>query len=64
MIRRTTMPSSLVEMGFVTGRLDAARLQQPDFRRRMALALAAAILDYLGGGMSLRVGLFDSGLGA
>jgi N-acetylmuramoyl-L-alanine amidase len=48
-IRRTTMPSSLVEMGFVTGRLDAARLQQPDFRRRMALALAAAILDYLGG---------------
>jgi N-acetylmuramoyl-L-alanine amidase len=36
-------------MGFVTGRLDAARLQQPDFRRRMALALAAAILDYLGG---------------
>lgn len=48
-IRRTTMPSSLVEMGFVTGRLDASRLEQPDFRRRMALALAAGILDYLRG---------------
>jgi N-acetylmuramoyl-L-alanine amidase len=46
-IRRTTMPSSLIEMGFVTGRVDAARLADPDYRRRMALALAAGILDYL-----------------
>ena len=46
-IRRTTMPSSLVEMGFVTGRVDASRLADPDYRRRMALALAAGILDYL-----------------
>ena len=46
-IRRTTMPSTLVEMGFVTGRVDAARLADPDYRRRMALALAAGILDYL-----------------
>jgi N-acetylmuramoyl-L-alanine amidase len=46
-IRRTTMPSTLVEMGFVTGRIDAARLADPDYRRRMALALAAGILDYL-----------------
>lgn len=46
-IRRTTMPAVLVEMGFVTGRIDAARLQDPSYRRRMALALAAGILDYL-----------------
>jgi N-acetylmuramoyl-L-alanine amidase len=48
-IRRTTMPAALVEMGFVTGAIDAPRLANPDFRRRMALALAAGILDYLGG---------------
>ena len=46
-IRRTTMPSTLVEMGFVTGQLDASRLRQPDFRRRMAVALSTGILDYL-----------------
>lgn len=46
-IRRTTMPSTLIEMGFVTGRVDAARLVDPEYRRRMALALAAGILDYL-----------------
>lgn len=48
-IRRATMPSTLVEMGFVTGQLDASRLREPDFRRRMALALAAGILNYLRG---------------
>lgn len=46
-IRRTTMPSSLVEMGFVTGSLDAPRLADPGFRRRLAEALAAAILEFL-----------------
>jgi N-acetylmuramoyl-L-alanine amidase len=46
-IRRTTMPSALVEMGFLTGRRDAARLADPEHRRRLALALAAGVLDYL-----------------
>jgi len=46
-IRRTVMPSALVEMGFVTGSLDAPRLANANFRRRMALALAAGILQYL-----------------
>jgi len=46
-IRRTTMPSALAEMGFVTGELDAPRLADPNFRRRLALAVAAAILEYL-----------------
>ncbi|MEO1001587.1 MAG: N-acetylmuramoyl-L-alanine amidase [Cyanobacteria bacterium J06638_7] len=48
-IRRTTMPAALVEMGFLTGAIDAPRLANPEFRRRMALAIAAGILDYLGG---------------
>jgi len=48
-IRRTVMPAALVEMGFVTGAIDAPRLANADFRRRMALALAAGILDFLGG---------------
>ncbi len=48
-IRRTVMPSALVEMGFVTGSLDARRLADPNFRRRMAIALATGILTYLQG---------------
>jgi len=48
-IRRAVMPSALVEMGFVTGGIDAPRLANADFRRSMALAIAAGILDYLGG---------------
>jgi N-acetylmuramoyl-L-alanine amidase len=48
-IRRTVMPSALVEMGFVTGSLDASRLADANYRRRMALALAAGVLQYLQG---------------
>jgi N-acetylmuramoyl-L-alanine amidase len=46
-IRRTVMPSTLVEMGFVTGALDAPRLMDANFRRRMAVALATGVLNYL-----------------
>ena len=46
-IRRTTMPSALAEMGFVTGSIDAPRLADPNFRRRLAQAVATAILEYL-----------------
>ena len=48
-IRRTVMPSTLVEMGFVTGALDAPRLADAPYRRRMALALATGILNFLQG---------------
>ena len=48
-IRRTVMPSALVEMGFVTGALDSRRLASPAHRRRLALAIATGILQYLGG---------------
>lgn len=46
-IRRTVMPSALLEMGFVTGELDQPRLADPSFRRRLAEAVAAAILSTL-----------------
>ena len=46
-IRRTVMPAALVEMGFVTGQLDAPRLADPAFRRRMAVAIATGLLNYL-----------------
>ncbi len=46
-IRRTVMPSTLVEMGFVTGSLDAPRLMDANFRRQMAVALATGLLTYL-----------------
>jgi N-acetylmuramoyl-L-alanine amidase len=46
-IRRTVMPAALVEMGFVTGVIDAPRLARADHRRRLALALATGILNYL-----------------
>ncbi|MEB3255418.1 MAG: N-acetylmuramoyl-L-alanine amidase [Synechococcaceae cyanobacterium] len=48
-IRRTVMPSALAEMGFVTGEIDAPRLADPAYRRRLAQAVAAGILSYLGG---------------
>jgi N-acetylmuramoyl-L-alanine amidase len=46
-IRRTVMPSVLAEMGFVTGELDAPRLADASFRKRLAEALSSAILSYL-----------------
>jgi N-acetylmuramoyl-L-alanine amidase len=48
-IRRTVMPAALAEMGFVTGRIDSPRLADPNFRRRLAQAVSAGILNYLRG---------------
>ncbi|BAU09633.1 cell wall hydrolase/autolysin [Leptolyngbya sp. NIES-3755] len=47
-LRRTTMPSVLVEVGFVTGRNDAARLSDSAYRQRMADSIARGVLEYLG----------------
>ncbi|MBE9011860.1 N-acetylmuramoyl-L-alanine amidase [Pseudanabaenaceae cyanobacterium LEGE 13415] len=47
-LRRTSMPSVLVEVGFVTGRNDAARLSDSAYRQRMADSIARGVLDYLG----------------
>jgi N-acetylmuramoyl-L-alanine amidase len=49
-IRRTVMPSALVETGFVTGELDSPRLATAAHRQQLALAIARGILNYLGGG--------------
>jgi N-acetylmuramoyl-L-alanine amidase len=46
-IRRTVMPSVLAELGFVTGEIDAPRLSDASFRRRLAQAISGAILTYL-----------------
>ncbi|MDX2099193.1 MAG: N-acetylmuramoyl-L-alanine amidase [Leptolyngbyaceae cyanobacterium bins.59] len=47
-LRRTSMPSVLIEVGFVTGREDASRLSDPAYRSQMAAAIARGILQYLG----------------
>ncbi|MDX2241658.1 MAG: N-acetylmuramoyl-L-alanine amidase [Leptolyngbyaceae cyanobacterium bins.302] len=46
-LRRTSMPSVLVEVGFVTGQEDAMRLSNPSYRAQMADAIARGILQYL-----------------
>ena len=46
-IKNTMMPAVLVEIGFLTGRLDARRLEQPSHRKRIAFAIAKGILEYL-----------------
>jgi N-acetylmuramoyl-L-alanine amidase len=46
-LRKTSMPSVLVEVGFVTGREDASRLSNPAYRTQMADAIARGILQYL-----------------
>jgi N-acetylmuramoyl-L-alanine amidase len=46
-IRNTSMPSILIEVGFVTGQEDAANMVNPVWRRKMALAIAQGILQYL-----------------
>jgi N-acetylmuramoyl-L-alanine amidase CwlD len=46
-LRRTSMPAVLVEVGFVTGREDAARLSNDSFRTKIAEAITQGILRYL-----------------
>jgi len=46
-IRNTSMPAVLLELGFVTGAEDAPRLADPEWRSRMSVAIARGILQYL-----------------
>jgi N-acetylmuramoyl-L-alanine amidase len=46
-IRRTSMPATLLEVGFVTGAQDAPRLADPAWRETMAQAIARGILQYI-----------------
>jgi len=46
-LRHTEMPAVLVEVGFVTGAEDAAKLADPAYRSVMAEAIARGILQYM-----------------
>lgn len=46
-LRKTSMPSVLVETGFVTGEQDATRLANPSYRSQMAAAITRGILQYI-----------------
>jgi N-acetylmuramoyl-L-alanine amidase len=46
-IKNTSMPAVLVEIGFLTGKLDARRLEKTSHRKRIAYAIAKGILEYL-----------------
>jgi N-acetylmuramoyl-L-alanine amidase len=46
-LRRSSMPSILVEVGFITGQEDNPRLATPSYQNRMAEAIAHGILKYL-----------------
>lgn len=46
-LRKTSMPSVLVEVGFVTGGEDSVKLSNSTYRSRMAKAIARGILQYI-----------------
>ena len=46
-LRHSTMPAVLVEVGFLTGAEDSSRLKDPDHRSQMAKAIARGIIQYL-----------------
>ncbi len=46
-LRKSSMPSVLLEVGFVTGAEDAAKLSDPAYRSQMAASIARGILLYL-----------------
>lgn len=50
-LRQTTMPAALLEVGFVTGAQDAPRLADPAWRESMAQAIARGILQYIQQGL-------------
>ncbi|MGB3136447.1 MAG: N-acetylmuramoyl-L-alanine amidase [Nodosilinea sp.] len=50
-LRQTSMPAALVEVGFVTGAQDAPRLADPAWRETMAQAIARGILQYIQQGL-------------
>lgn len=47
-LRKSSMPSVLVEVGYMTGREDNPRLRSAAYQKEMAEAIARGILQYLG----------------
>lgn len=48
-LRHSSMPATLVEIGFMTNRLDEKALSTADFRTRAARGILVGIVEYLGG---------------
>lgn len=46
-LRKTSMPSVLVEVGYMTGREDSPRLADPAYQNQMAEAIVRGILQYI-----------------
>ncbi|MGH7999061.1 MAG: N-acetylmuramoyl-L-alanine amidase family protein, partial [Brasilonema sp.] len=46
-LRKSSMPSILVETGYMSGQEDNPRLGSPEYQNRMAEAIANGILLYL-----------------
>ncbi|CCH68339.1 N-acetylmuramoyl-L-alanine amidase [Richelia intracellularis HH01] len=46
-LRKNSIPSILVETGFLTGQADAKNLKSPWFQNKMAEGIARGILDYI-----------------
>ena len=46
-LRKTSMPAALVEVGFVTGSVDNRNLNSASYRQKMAEAIADGITEYL-----------------
>jgi N-acetylmuramoyl-L-alanine amidase len=46
-LRNSRMPSTLVEVGFVTGYDDSAKLTNPSYQQQMAQAIARGIVEYM-----------------
>ncbi len=46
-LRKSSMPAVLVEVGFVTGREDAPKLATSDYQNQMAEAIVRGILQYI-----------------
>jgi N-acetylmuramoyl-L-alanine amidase len=46
-LRKTSMPATLVEVGFVTGNQDSANLRNTAYQKQMATAIARGILEYI-----------------
>lgn len=48
-LRNSTVPAALVEVGYVNHSGDATRLKNPEFQKKVARAIADGIVSYLGG---------------
>ena len=46
-LRKSSIPSVLIEIGYLTGREDATKLRNPEYQNKMAEAIAEGILQYI-----------------